>query len=74
MFHWLIITQLKKESNKKNSFKNVITISLGKYIDSSQDIIQNKPNKIEKEIDNRVEKQLINQMLSQIKKQIKSSN
>ena len=59
--------RLKKESNKKNSFKNVITISLGKYIDSSQDIIQNKPNKIEKEIDNRVEKQLINQMLSQIK-------
>jgi hypothetical protein len=57
--------RLNKESNKKNSFKNVITISLGKYTDSSQDTQDN--NKTEKEIDNRVEKQLINQMLSQIK-------
>ncbi|HEL0009238.1 TPA: hypothetical protein TUL06_000489 [Streptococcus equi subsp. zooepidemicus] len=51
---------------KKNPFGNVITVSLGKYVDDS---IGKKDlnDTIENDLDNRVERQLINQILSQIK-------
>lgn len=47
-------------------FKNVITVSLGKYEDNLDDTLINI-NLQSKDMDNRVERQLINQILSQIK-------
>lgn len=61
---------------KNNLFRNVITVSLGKYIDnednSSTETEKDENSKdgngkTEKDLDNRVERQLINQILSQIK-------
>lgn len=52
--------------NKKSPFRNVITVSLGKYINNLNSGTEST-NQTEKDLHNRVERQLINQILSQIK-------
>lgn len=66
-----------KVKKLENSFKNIITVSLGKYENNSKEIGEDnstkddsriyKKNKEGKELDNRVERQIINQISAQIK-------
>lgn len=57
---------VKRRKRTKKIFRNVITISIGKYMDEYDNArISEADNN--QELDNRVEKQIINQILAQIK-------
>lgn len=74
---WNTYREYKVKKLGETSFKNIITVSLGKYEKNSKEIgednstkddsINYKKNKEGKELDNRVERQIINQISAQIK-------
>ena len=74
---WNTYREYKAKKLGDPSFKNIITVCLGKYEDNSKEIEgdnstkddpkNSKKNKEGKELDNRVERQIINQISAQIK-------
>lgn len=74
---WNTYREYKSKKLGETSFKNIITVCLGKYEDNSKEIGKDnstrddqknsKKNKEGKELDNRVERQIINQISAQIK-------
>ena len=74
---WNTYREYKVKKLGETSFKNIITVSLGKYENNSKEIGEDnsikddsknyKKNKEGKELDNIVERQIINQISAQIK-------
>ena len=74
---WNTYRKYKSNNPEETTFKNIITVCLGKYDDKSNEkredsSIENggnhsNNNKEDKELDNRVERQIINQISAQIK-------
>ncbi len=73
---WNTYRKHKSNNPEETTFKNIITVCLGKYDDKSNEkredsLIENgenhSNNKEDKELDNRVERQIINQISAQIK-------
>ena len=74
---WNTYREYKSKDIEDTTFKNIITVCLGKYEDNSKAIVgdnstkdepkNSKKNREGKELDNRVERQIINQISAQIK-------
>lgn len=73
---WNTYRKFKSSNPEETTFKNIITVCLGKYEDKSnekgkdssiEDGENHFNNKEDKELDNRVERQIINQISAQIK-------
>ena len=70
---WNTYREYKSKDIEETTFKNIITVCLGKYEDNSKknnsikdDKEKSNSNKEDKELDNRVERQIINQISAQI--------
>lgn len=70
---WNTYREYKLKNLEETTFKNIITVCLGKYEDNSKennsiedDKEKSVNNKEDKELDNRVERQIINQISAQI--------
>ena len=70
---WNTYREYKSKNLEETTFKNIITVCLGKYEDNSKESNSVKDgkeksvnNKEDKELDNRVERQIINQISAQI--------
>ena len=66
---WNTYREYKTKNIGTTTFKNIITVCLGKYEDNliNNDKEKSNNNKDDKELDNRVERQIINQISAQIK-------